>query len=258
MNRGNRGKSVCCLFSALFWLFWTIENHNNFAPPHPLESRWLIVGLFIGVAGPLFFYFWNFQSLLSLFFPRFGAAYCSHYFRCLFWTTGSFYLLILIVSLIGWLLWYVFSVAVWSGLLPRPVWRVVEEERFDCWSLSLCLCVCGSMVWMVWCLGGLVLAIWSKESVMELITSTHRGQPFQFPADEPFEVITALKGMWPGSNSNLFKVVYSRESDFPSNLANSQLGWRHHDLWSVSQAGDASGYPTLTDVHGKAPIDSTV
>jgi hypothetical protein len=31
-----------------------MENHNNFALPHPLESRWLIVGLFFGVAGPWF------------------------------------------------------------------------------------------------------------------------------------------------------------------------------------------------------------
>ena len=99
---------------------------------------------------------------------------------------------------------------------------------------------------------------WPEAAIRQLITDTHRQSlPNILRTQGEADVLTALRDLWPGQDFQTVRVLY-RDIDFPSNIANTQLGWEREDLWPLGRGWGLQDAEPLTDVHAKAPADATV
>lgn len=100
---------------------------------------------------------------------------------------------------------------------------------------------------------------WSEADIRALINETHRQVLPSVPEEQDgVNIIMALRALWPGETFDTVRVIY-RDIDFPSNIANTQLGWEREDLWPRGRGWDIpEDVEAWTDVHAKAPADSTV
>ena len=97
---------------------------------------------------------------------------------------------------------------------------------------------------------------WTRQDVAAIITQ-RRVLPNLAPIRGDDDILVALVDLWPGTTMpELVHLIY-RDIDFPAIPADSPNTWRREDLWPIDR-GVLRTSDALTDVHGKAPADSTV